>query len=418
MQRRVLIAAYGGGHVQSLIPVAHALQREAPEVQLTVLGFTTARAAFERAGLDTQSYTSLLTPEDAPWRRAVAPHLPDTTHPDITAEETEAYFAIGLRDLVLAHGESAALERLEREQRKAFLPVQTFTRYLREEGFDLAITSTSPRSELAVQRAARALGLPGIAVSDLFLQHEASYICRPDYAPDVTVICDYVACHLREAGLPDDHRLHITGNPAFDGLGDAQHADAGRALRRRLGIGEQQRLITFICPGASRSLVGKQFQSPQAVTAFLARFCELESDREYRFLLRQHPSAPFEIDTSPFGLVCPTGVDIEACITASDVLVMEASTVGMQAALIGKPVITIAADGYPPYAALGVSTDVPNLEAAADAIRHAQPPDLARLGYPALGTATQRVLSLVRDKLGLTPDRRTPSSPSSASAHP
>ena len=41
--RRVLLASYGGGHVQSLIPLAHGL-RQLPGIELEVIGFTTAVA--------------------------------------------------------------------------------------------------------------------------------------------------------------------------------------------------------------------------------------------------------------------------------------------------------------------------------------------------------------------------------------
>ena len=68
---------------------------------------------------------------------------------------------------------------------------------------------------------------------------------------------------------------------------------------------------------------------------------------------------------------------------------------GVQAALLGKPVITINNGDYPPYARLRLATDVASLDQAAEALSRASTPDLTLLGYSKLGHATEAVATLI-----------------------
>ena len=388
--KRVLLASYGGGHVRSLIPVAHQL-RAVPWIDLTVIGFTTARAAFKRAGIDAIGYDSLVSDRDGEWLSAVEPFLPSASHPDVSAEETRAYFGLGFKNLALEYGDDEAGRLMRSDGRKAFLPVTTFADYIDTGGFDLVITSTSPRSELAVQRAARRLGVPGLAVSDLFLQMESEYICRTDYAQDVSVISPFVAEFLRSRELPEGHRTHVVGNPAFDELDDEAFSTEAAEVRESMAIPQSIQLLTWIGSTGKVSLIGKEFLSTAEVVDWLESFCR--SNPAYKYMLRRHPSDDCNVRLGPHGMLCPD-IPIETCIQLSDLLLMETSTVGLQAALLEKPVVTIGADDYPPYAELGVAVDVPNLDSAAAAIHRARPPDLARLGYPSRGAAADSVAKL------------------------
>ncbi len=394
---RILIACYGGGHVQSLIPLARALQAAA-DVELTVIGFTTARAAFQRAGVEAVGYTVLEPYLLHPCLDLLAPFLPDSGHPDVSEEETRAYFHVGMHDLIEQLGEAEALRRITEQGRVAFQPEATLRRYLEQTAPDLVVTSTSPRSELALQRAARELGITGLAVSDLFLQHEASYLCAPGYAEHISVIAQYVADHLRQAGC-DCTQLHVTGNPAFDGLFTEQMRAAGAAIRSELGLAEGERLVTWIGTPQDVSLRGKRFVQNAAVIARLEAFCA--ANPGHRYAIRPHPNRPFELpDSLCYAHLLGSAYPIEAVLWASDTVLLETSTVGLQAALIGRDVITVAAEDYPPYASLGLATDVPDLEALDAAILARRPPSLQALGPVGLGDAGERVLALIDRLLG------------------
>lgn len=396
---KVLIACYGGGHVQSLLPVVRQLSGQ-PDVSVTVIGFTTALATFRNAGIQADGYSSLLDADDAAWLSLAQTCIEKPLHPEVSEQESVAYYALGLRDLHIDHGADKAREMFAREGRKAFMPVHAMRRYLRRSAPDLVVATTSPRSELALLRAARLEGIESLAVSDLFLQHESSYICAPGYANHLTVMAAAVGDDMARGGFPAEH-IHVTGSPAFDSLFDGTHAGAAASLRRRLDMGDQQKLLLWACPSAPVSLIGKPFIETASMIAFLEAYCETWPDT--RYLIRQHPSKPVVAPGTPLGRgsVCPPGVTIETCLHACDQVILETSTVGLQAALLGKPVVTVGAGDYPPYAAYGLAVDVPVLAEAGSALRRMTSPDLARLAYPLQERATDRVCRLVRELGGV-----------------
>lgn len=396
IHRRVLIACYGGGHVQSLLPIAHALSCD-PTIELIVLGFTTARSAFKRAGIKALGYDELECYLEKPCPELVGPFLNDVGHPDISPAETHAYFHVGLHDLIIDYGHERAIEMVREKGRVAFMPIHTFSKYLSAASPDLVITSTSPRSELALQRASRILGIPGLAISDLFLQHEKSYLCDGRYAKDITVIADYISQQLINANCNNTH-IHVTGNPAFDSLFSEESRNAGTALRSTFNIGNDERLITWFGTAAEVSLRGKTFLSNRDVIDVLEKYCAAHPGSRYAF--RPHPNCKESLpENASFGYLLDGEYPVDAVIWASDVVLLEASTVGLQAALIGKPVITIAAENYPPYAELGLAVDIPDLNSLNAALDNMSSPDLSRLAPVGLGDACQRVLQVINQLL-------------------
>ena len=132
----------------------------------------------------------------------------------------------------------------------------------------------------------------------------------------------------------------------------------------------------------------------------LEGYCVAHPGNRYAF--RPHPNRPETLpEDISFGCLFDGGYSIEAVIWASDVLLLETSTVGLQAALVGKSVITIAAENYPPYAELDLAVDVPNLASIEAALNDTNPPDLSRLGPAGLGDAGESVIELINQLLGM-----------------
>lgn len=400
---RLLLSCYGGGHVQSLLPLAQRLSRN-DNVHLQVLPFTTARQIFMEAGLSVLSYTTLLDCIDQQrssllLKKAGVCAEATVGHGAVSLEESLAYHAVGLHDLALQHGDAKALELFAQQGRAAFCPVASFRAWLQANPVDLVLTSSSPRSELALQRAARQLKIPGLAVSDLFLQQESAYICKHNYAADVTVINDYVAKLLRAKGFASGRRLHVTGNPAFDHLFEPAMRLEGQALRASLGLNDDHILISYYAPPKAVSLLGEAFVAlPDVISALdrvAARFPVL------RYLIRLHPNDTRPAPTpGPCGVLAKPSDSLEACLWSSNAVVVENSTVGYQAGLIGLPVFKLGNPDYPPYVACGIAHHLPHLENLGDYLQDlpemsALPEGLARPGP----SATDAVLSVVNQIL-------------------
>ena len=394
---RILMASYGGGHAAMIAPVARELRARGAEVDL--IGFTTARAYFERVGLPAGSAISLLDPvaaHDAPFREAAQPYMGLDCHADIRPEETEAYFTVGLRDLAERIGLEAALDSVRAMGRKAFEPVSAFERYIVRTRPDVVVSTTSPRFELALLRAAQRVGAPSLALGDLFLLDERRWILSGDFADHLAVISPTVAEALIRDGLTGT-QLHVTGNPAFDPLAPKpDDEDRRRSLRARLGLADRTIILWPVAarPGAVAS-DGRPYALPVEVVAAMERICA--RDPNFAYLLRPHPNSPFEMPDGARNGVLDLGLlTPEEALLVSDVVAVEVSTMGLQAALLNKPVVCVAFArdaGFPEY---GLAAAVDNLDEAIEMIaeRRYQPPSTT-WAMPPLGEATRLTADLI-----------------------
>lgn len=397
MAKRALLASYGGGHAHIIATLARALKDADYETE--IIGFTTAYQFFKRQGLDANSVVSLLDTDksaDEPYRLAVQPFLGGQSHPDISAAETEAYFTLGLRALAEEHGLDAALGMVRAKGRTAFKPVSAIERYLRRTKPDVVITTTSPRFEHAMLQAARRVGIPSLAVSDLFLVHERNWIVSGDYAEHLTVISPLVAQELRDAGL-EGTEIHVTGNPVFDSLLlRPEHAEIRTNLRKKLGIDDKKVVLWPSAVIEDKLFYGRACSSVQAVVNAFERLCQ--TDPAFIYLVRPHPNSPFELPAgAAHGILDWKLLTSEEALLVSDVVCVELSTMGLQAALMGKPVICVAFDDVVSYPEYGLAKTAANVEEAVNTLLSGDYVSraTAEFGMPPLGTATQRIIDLV-----------------------
>lgn len=381
-----------------LAPVARVLRAQGVEVDL--IGFTTGRAYFERAGLHASSAVALLDPDrtmDAPWLAAARPFLDRQSHPDITPQEAEAYFTVGLRDLAERIGREEALARVAAIGRKAFEPIAAMERYIQRTRPDLVVSTTSPRFELALLRAARRQGVPSVALGDLFLVDEREWILSGDYADHLAVISPVVAEALQRDGLTGV-RTHVTGNPAFDSLLPTPADEERRAmLRKRLGLSGRTIILWPAVQLGAVALDGRPYALPEQVVEAMERICA--RDPNFAYVLRPHPNAPFEMPEGARNGVLDHGLlDPDDAVLIADLVCTEVSTMGLQAALLGKPVVCVAFPeeaGFPRY---GLARIAPTLEDAVDMIagrRYTAP--AKDFAMPPLGSAVDNVVRLLDD---------------------
>lgn len=389
---RPLLFSYGGGHAHIVVALARELDRRG--IGYDLLGLTTAHQAFVRAGLRPMNISALT--EGAPdaglmQKGAKLAPLPD--HPDITAAQTQAYFAIGLEDLANRYGEAEAEALIERLGRKAFEPVTAFRRLLARLGSSVVVTTTSPRAELAGIKAAKSLGIPSLAVGDMYLVAEQEWILGGTYSDHLVVMSDDVGEMLAATGKLTS-RLHVLGNPAFDALAPAAgDQERRRDLRERLGVGDRK-CILWPLGGASDEVAGQRLLPANEVASMLEELCE--DDASFCYLLRPHPNWP----VAPIGLkhgMVESALSLEDALLVADLVCVEASTVGLQAVLRGLPVICLSFADYVIYPRYGWAAKADTLaELKSMVLRReyfAPPPSVA--GY--VGGAASRVCDLLLD---------------------
>ena len=360
----ILLVAYGGGHVAMLAPIAQTLTAQGRP--FIFLALTTAKSVLDRLGIPSIGFRDLpeATDSDAQkWGTELAGDLPDGGA--VSSKETVAYLGGSFRDLVDEYGELDARRRYSETKRHAFLPVATMRRFIERISPDLVVATNSPRAERAAILAAGQLGIPSVCVVDLFAIQEVQWIGQPGYATRVCVLNESVRDRLLAHGR-DAHEIAVTGNPAFDQLRAPENIQAGAQLRRERGWDDGKKIILW----ASQieplkhpfvDLLGDP-TLPCRVEEYLREI--VTADENLRLVVRYHPSERNVFNPANRVDFSPLSEPIATLLHAVDVVVVTASTVGLEAALSGRPVISVDLSVFTPdtqYSAMGISIGVTDL---------------------------------------------------------
>lgn len=361
----VLFASYGGGHVAALRPVAQALVREGLSVGF--LGLTTAQADLESHGLDYFGFAELEGADSddvQAWGRELAgPNVPGST---VAYHESVAYHGLNFRDHVALWGETNAREHYAKNGRQGFLPVKTMEMLLTRLKPRLVVATNSPRAEKALFIAARNLDIPALCIVDLFAIQEVKWISQPGYASRICVLNQQIADFFVANGCKPE-TVVITGNPAFDTLSAPHTQSAGRALRVERGFGDKDKVILW----ASNVEPDRHPFTSTAGDPTLPRRVEAElrdivaTEPGWHLVVRYHPSENVEFVPQANVVQSTRAENLHALVNAVDAVVVIASTVGLEAHLAGKPVVSVDMSVFTndaPYSRMGISAGVNALD--------------------------------------------------------
>ena len=347
---KVLFVSYGGGHIQMCLPVMRALRRCAPTIKLELMALTTAFAVARDFGEPAFGYRDFCATEDRPRVDAYGRRLlQGEAHPSVSEDESLAYLGINFAEQVDELGEERAWDRWKRFGRQGFLPTNFFQRVLTRIKPDMVVTTNSPRSEEAAVAAASALGIPSLSMLDLFALETDPFLQRAVYADRLTVLSDATKKNLVTAGF-DANRIFVTGNPAFDALLTPQAAQAGEDFRRAKGW-EHKNVVLW-----AGDLEAANALPAELAGAGLARLVQdrlvswIKSRNDVALIVRYHPNE-WHLFQPIEGVprVHWSQPDIEPLLPvllASDQVVVQISTVGVQAHIAGKHLVNI---GFSPY---------------------------------------------------------------------
>ena len=367
----VLFVAYGGGHVAMLAPVALALS--ALGRPFVFLALTTAKGALDRLGIPSIGFRDLpeATDERAQhWGRELESEL--ASGGGVEVDETIAYLGANFRDLIDEFGEVEARRRYAECKRQAFLPVNTLRRVLLRLQPALVVATNSPRAERAAILAAGQLGIPSVCAVDLFALQEVQWIGQLGYASRICVLNETVRQMFLSHGRGSDE-LVVTGNPAFDALVSPTARQTGIVLRHSRGWNDGCKLILWASQiEPERHPFASLFGDPSLPRRVESRLRQLVSMHpNLHLVVRYHPSERVEFEPAPGVSFSPVSEPLSALLHAVDVVVVTASTVGLEAAIAGRPVVSIDTSVFTPdtrYASLGISKAVTELDDLGPAI--------------------------------------------------
>lgn len=362
----ILAICYGAAHVNIVLPVARELRSRGHHV--SILALTTAYRSAKEHGFEIFRYRDFIDDSDASALELGRELFAATpAHPSIDPEESVAYLGINMTELIEGRGREEANAAFKQKGRQAFLPVQFMTRILQRLQPDALLVTNSPRSERAATIAARKLGIPVTVVLNLPPDElKMEWLSAPDYGDRLCAPSEQARQTLIEAGRTPE-QVVTTGNPAFDELAVENGSELRDRWRRRHGIGPDERAILF----ASQPDANRRF----GLDIALGLSAALAPDET--LVVRPHPNELFKSDELPEGTRLSGRDDplIEA-LHGCDACIVVCSTVGLQAALTGRPVVVLlwpTSTTAPVFHKMGIADSAATPAEAVARSRSAQP---------------------------------------------
>lgn len=385
MTKKVLFVTYGGGHVNLLLPVMKELL-DMPSIDLVVLGLTTAGSVLERNKIPYLSFKDLLPISNNRalnfGKKLVGSKSSSAL---VSYEESVAYMGLNFNELVGSYGEEEADRLYKKLGRHAFYPINLMRKFFQQQCPDLVISTNSPRTEKAAIHAAGQLNIPSLCLIDLFAYQSSDWIGKPGYASKVCVLSEFVKKQLTDAGRLDSEVV-VTGNPAFDSITTFKGNVDKYILNRKWG--DSRKVILWasqpepeIHPFDSSKMGDSSL--PRKVEAQL--FKVLSKHPDWQLIIRTHPSENIKYSDLPINAeISLKSENLHELLAAADCVITMTSTVAIEAALMGKHVISIDLSIFTddsPYSKMGLSQGVDNLDDLEQVIKDttAEPIDFERV---------------------------------------
>lgn len=359
---RVLFVSYGGGHVAMLEPLL--AKARAARHEVIFLALTTAQHYLHQRGIAYRTARDLLpfaAPDAVRYGEELAASLAGSTA--VPHKESVAYLGINFADLVAARGEQHARDAYAMQGRQAFLPLDTLVRAFTAWQPDLVIATNAPRMEQAAINAAGILGIKSICAVDLFALHEIEWIKQPGFATRICVINEAVRQMIIDHGRQSEEVV-VTGNPAFDRLFDPEIIKAGSAMRATRGWNDGRITLLY---GAQDEPAKHTFfegavgdtQLPATIETTLRTL--VARDDRFRLVIRYHPNQKCQFIPGERIEFSPVSEPVPVLLHAVDVVVTMTSTIGLEAHIAGRPLVTVDCSIFTadaPYSRMGISTGV------------------------------------------------------------
>ncbi len=403
--KKIVLVTYGGGHVNMLLPVIRQLSVE-PNIELCILALTTAGSVLEREGIDYLGFRDLLSDSD---NEAVKMGIrlvgPAVECSPVGYDESVAYMGLSYLDMEKRLGKRTANELFQKNGRQSFYQLTIMEKFLIHQKPDLVIATNSPRCEKAALDAAGNLNIASICLVDLFALQESQWISENTYASKVCVLSEYVKKILVEKGRRAKDVV-VTGNPAFDPLSTLDENMLRQKARKAWGCSDNERIILW---ASSVEPAIHPFTNRKGDITLPARVLDelvkvTNSSSQYRLVIRPHPSEQVpNLAGSNNVFISTQEQSIEEVLAAVDVVVIFASTVGIQAAYLKKPLVNIRLSVFAddaPYDEMGLSVPVYKLEELGGVIGSLfKPKNSISSLLPPIGQATQKIVTEIKSML-------------------
>ena len=354
--KKILLASYGGGHINMLIPVAKMLQ----ELDYKVLFFamTTAIDKLEQTNFKFHTYNDFFNNDKViNCGKSLVKNLNTIK---LKNEESIVYLGQNYLELVEKHGEKKAFDLYTTANRQAFEPINSMRYVLKKINPDLVISTNSPRSEKCILQASGELGIKSIALVDLFAIRCVSWLKKSNFANKVCVFSDDVKSYLVENGR-NENDIKVTGNPVFDELVNNKDITNNKGIYRVLWASQKEPNY-FIEFGVKGNV-----NLPMLVEK---KLFQIFKKKEWQLVIRNHPNEE-QRKYPEFVEVSDSATKLIDTLKTIDLVITCTSTVGLEGLILGKDLITIDMSVFTPmvpFSKYGYSKGIDDLEALESAI--------------------------------------------------
>lgn len=405
---RALFVTYGAGHIAKIVPVIRVMEKRG--IECLVIALTIGHKKAVQLGLNPLGYQDFL----ALWGERAEKVLErgrslsaGNTHPDVDKYETACYLGTNFQEWVDELGEEQARQRYAEQGRHGFLPVRFMGKVLDALRPGVVVATSTPRSEEACIRAAVERRIPTLTMVDLFAPPSDPFLRRPIQADCITVVSQEVKTQFVASGIPCD-KIVVTGSPDFDELFEREAVDAGAQFRQKHGW-HHHRVVLWAgilepedatLPGAMLGIeVEKRLRSWVRSRTDVALVVRYHPGQYHQFPAQQPERNVHNSDAG--------SEPIAALLNACDVVIHQVSTVGLQAALLGKRVLHLEFSNWVQnvdfdLSSFGVSEGIPALDDLVPALDRPKPiPTSKKMSVPegpAAGRVAAQVTALLQDK--------------------
>lgn len=337
---RALFVTYGASHIAKITPVVREVEKQG--IECLVIALTIGHRKALQLGLNPVGYRDFLALWGDQSEKVLAlgrSLSAGNVHPDVDEHETACYLGTNVQEWVDELGEIHALARYATQGRHGFLPVRFMGKILDTLRPGVVIATSTPRSEEACIRAAVERSIPTLTMVDLFAPPSDPFLRRPVQADCITVVSQEVKEQFVASGIPQG-KVVVTGSPDFDELFEQEAAEAGLQLRKKHSWNHQRVVLwAGILEPEDASLPGAMLGAE--VEKRLRAWVRSRSD--VALVVRYHPGQYHQFPVQPPEqnvYFSNAGAEpIAALLNACDVVIHQVSTVGLQAALLGKRVL-------------------------------------------------------------------------------
>ena len=389
MSQCFFFVTYGGAHVQMVMPVI--LRLRGLGYKTIVLALTTAQQVLEKSGIPYIGFADLVQPGDEYALEMGKKLADDLPTPPLNAAETFAYLGLSYSDLEDRLGKHEAAALYAQKGRQCFEPITVLKRALQKYAPDMVVVTSSPRAEKAAAIAARELGIPSVCIVDLFGRF-TEWAADPAYT-DKLLVFSNIARDFFIARGRSEKDIIVTGNPAMDRLSDTKWQS--KAQQWKAERGWEYNPIVF---WASHAEPAPNESLPADIDR--AVLDAVSKHPDWRLIVRFHPSEPVRFtDAGPQVYVSPSSEEVTPLIYACDVCVIINSTVGLEAAIIQKPLVSVDLSVFTPitpFAQMGISIGITSLSDMDACLTEAlKRGPYQREGLTAVGDATTTVTNAI-----------------------